>query len=61
MERKVDAGHSEAAELARMIETHQPEEIFAAANAWEWQSWGEFFGRTREPDGRRKGIVEVQL
>ena len=58
---QVDVGHPEVVELASMIETRQPEEIFAAANAWEWQGWVEFFGRTREPDDRRKGLVEVQL
>ncbi len=58
---QVEAGRPGAVELAQMIETRQPEEIFAAANDWEWQGWGEFFGQTREQDGRRKGIVEVQL
>jgi hypothetical protein len=27
----------------------------------DWTEWVEFFSRTREPDGRRKGLVEVQL
>ena len=50
-----------AVALAEVIETRQPEELFAAANALEWQDWVEFFSQTRELDGRRKGIVEVQL
>ncbi len=50
-----------AVSLAEMIETRQPEELFAAANALEWKDWVEFFSQTRELDGRRKGIVEVQL
>ena len=60
-EGQVDAGSPVAAALAEMIETRQPEELFAAANALEWQDWVEFFSQTRELDGRRKGIVEVQL
>ena len=60
-EGQVDAGSPVAVALAEMIETRQPEELFAAANALEWQDWVEFFSQTRELDGRRKGIVEVQL
>ena len=60
-EAQVDAESPAAVALTEMIETRQPEELFAAANALEWQDWVEFFSQTREPDGRRKGIVEVQL
>lgn len=58
---QVASGFPAAVTLAEMIETRQPEELFAAANALEWQDWVEFFSQTRELDGRRKGIVEVQL
>jgi len=50
-----------ALELEAMLLTRQPEEIFAAEDADDWMDWVEFFSRTREPDGRRKGLVEVQL
>ena len=41
--------------------SRRPEEIFAAENETDWSEWVEFFGRTREPDARRKGMVEVIL
>ena len=53
------AGDAAAAELTRIVEMRKPEELFAAYNGSEWDLWVEFFARTREPDGRRKGIVEV--
>ena len=58
---QIDAKSPEAIALAEMIETRQPEELFAASNTLEWQDWVEFFSQTRESDGRRKGIMEVQL
>jgi hypothetical protein len=27
----------------------------------DWKEWVEFFRRTREADGRRKGLVEIAL
>jgi hypothetical protein len=50
-----------ALELESMLLSRQPEEIFAAEDEEDWMQWVEFFSRTREPDGRRKGLVEVQL
>ena len=44
-----------------MLLNRQPEEIFAAEDDADWNEWVEFFGRTRERDDRRKGVVEVQL
>jgi len=44
-----------------MLVTRLPEEIFAAEDRRDWDDWVEFFSRTREADGRRKGIVEVEL
>jgi hypothetical protein len=56
------AARSEAAiELEEMLLTRRPEEIFAAENATDWNEWVEFFSRTREADGRRKGLVEIEL
>jgi hypothetical protein len=44
-----------------MLLTRRPEEIFAAEDEADWDEWVEFFSRTRESDGRRKGLVEIRL
>jgi hypothetical protein len=44
-----------------MLLTRHPEEIFAAEDRRDWDDWLEFFSRTRESDGRRKGVVEIEL
>ena len=56
-----ERGEEPALELEDMLLTRQPEELFAAEDDADWFAWVEFFTRTREPDGRRKGVVEVQL
>jgi hypothetical protein len=48
-------------EFEQMLLTRRPEEIFAAEDETDWLEWIEFFSRTRESDGRRKGLVEIQL
>jgi hypothetical protein len=53
--REVDA----ALELEEMLVTRRPEELFGAEDQSDWDEWAEFFSRTREADGRRKGLVEV--
>lgn len=58
---QVTRGLDAALELEQMLLTRHPEEIFAAEDESDWNDWVEFFGRTREADGRRKGLVEVQL
>jgi len=58
---RVSRGNIEAIELEMMLLTRQPEEIFAAEDRQDWEEWIEVFSRTREPDGRRKGLVEVEL
>jgi hypothetical protein len=50
-----------ALELEEMLLTRRPEEIFAAEDEADWHEWVEFFGRTRESDRRRKGLVEIIL
>jgi len=50
-----------ATEFEQMLLTRRPEEIFAAEDETDWLDWVEFFSRTRESDGRRKGLVEIQL
>ena len=58
---RVSRGDLEAIELEMMLVTRQPQEIFAAEDRRDWDDWVEFFSRTREADGRRKGVVEVEL
>jgi hypothetical protein len=60
-EEQLEAGSEPALELEEMLLTRRPEEIFAAEDETDWSDWIEFFSRTRESDGRRKGLVEVQL
>ena len=56
------AGNSDAAtEFEEMLLTRRPEEIFAAEDETDWNEWVEFFSQTREADGRRKGLVEIEL
>jgi len=57
----VSNGNLEAMELESMLLNRHPEEIFAAEDRRDWDDWLEFFSRTRESDGRRKGIVEITL
>ncbi|MEX1026587.1 MAG: hypothetical protein WD049_01075 [Candidatus Paceibacterota bacterium] len=58
---RVSRGDLECVELEAMLLTRRPEEIFAAEDRRDWEDWLEFFSRTREADGRRKGLVEVKL
>jgi hypothetical protein len=60
-QRQVEIGFEPALELEHMLLTRHPEEIFAAEDEADWTEWIEFFSRTREFDGRRKGLVEVEL
>jgi hypothetical protein len=58
---QVEQGMEPALELEGMLMTRLPEEIFAAEDETDWNEWAEFFSRTREADGRRKGLVEIVL
>jgi len=58
---QIEQGIEAALELEDMILTRRPEEIFAAEDETDWNEWVEFFSRTREADGRRKGLLEVKL
>lgn len=60
-EQQVADGFDSALELEAMLLTRNPEEIFAAEDLRDWDDWVEFFSRTREADGRRKGLVEIEL
>jgi hypothetical protein len=60
-EHQVEQGIEAALELEEMILTRRPEEIFAAEDETDWNDWIAFFGRTREADGRLKGLVEIRL
>ncbi len=57
----VESGAFDANELAQMLKTRNPEEIFAAEDSRDWNDWLQFFCRTRERDSRKQGIVEIQL
>ena len=57
----VSNGNLEAMELESMLLNRHPEEIFAAEDRRDWDDWLEHFRRTRESDGRRKGVVEITL
>jgi hypothetical protein len=50
-----------AIELEEMLRSQRPEDLFAAEDSRDWRDWVEFFSRTREPDSRRKGLVEIEL
>jgi hypothetical protein len=58
---RVERNDDAALELEQMLLTRRPEELFAAEDDSDWMDWVEFFARTRETDGRRKGLVEIQL
>jgi hypothetical protein len=60
-EQQISHGLDAALELEEMLLTRRPEEIFAAEDTRDWNDWVEFFSRTREADGRRKGLLEIQL
>ena len=55
------SGMEPAMELEEMFAIRQPDELFMAEDEKDWNAWCDFLAWTREPDGRRKGIVEVKL
>ena len=59
--RYLEQEHPLALELEEMLLTRRPEEIFAAEDETDWEEWISFFSLTREPDRRRKGLVEISL
>jgi len=59
--RQLEREHPPALELEEMLLTRRPEEIFAAEDETDWEEWVSFFSQTREPDRRRKGLVEISL
>jgi hypothetical protein len=58
---QVESDVDAALQLELMFLTRRPEELFAAEDDEDWNEWFEFFSRTREVDGRRKGLVEIKL
>jgi hypothetical protein len=58
---RISRGEIAAVELEMMLLTRQPEEIYGAGNQRDWDDWVQYFSRTREADGRRKGRVEIEL
>jgi Family of unknown function (DUF6932) len=51
----------EALRLYETVSTRYPAELFGVFSEARWNGWVAFFGQTREPDGRRKGLIEVSL
>lgn len=60
-EQQLANGFDAALELEELLVSGNSDDIFAAEDRRDWLEWMEFFGRTRELDGRRKGLVEVEL
>jgi len=60
-EQQVWAENQAALELHQISAMRRPEDLFLAEDLSDWDNWCEFFTRTREADGRRKGIVEIVL
>jgi Family of unknown function (DUF6932) len=61
IQEQIRRGVDAALELEQMVITRRPEELFAAEDEADWDEWAAFFSRTREPDGRRKGLVEIKI
>ena len=57
---QIRRGSDAALELEQMLLTRRPEELFGAEDQNDFDEWAAFFSRTREPDGRRKGLVEIE-
>jgi hypothetical protein len=57
---QLGAGSPAAVELWEMIGSRQPEELFSAYDALEWDAWLDFFCSIRRST-RRKGVVEIWL
>lgn len=60
-ENQVASNSAADAEFEDMMLTRRPDELFAAEDESDWIDWVEFFSRTWEADGRRKGLVEIEL
>jgi hypothetical protein len=58
---QVRSGKTEAVALYNMFRTREPKELFAAEDEEDWWRWFGFFSRTREANGRCKGLIEVML
>ncbi len=55
------AGYPKAVQLYNVFYTREPKELFAAEDEEDWWGWFGFFSRTREANGRYKGLIEVEL
>ena len=58
---QVRAESEPALMLYQIVTARRPEDLFVAEDQTDWDNWSKFFMRTREADGRRKGIVEIVL
>jgi len=60
-ENRIAINSDAVVEFEEMLLTRRSEEIFAAEDETDWNEWVEFFSRTWESDGRRRGLVEIEL
>lgn len=60
-EQQYEWGKYEAFRLREDIYRGEPKEIYPVFDVHQWNHWIEFFGRTREVDGRGKGLIEITL
>jgi hypothetical protein len=59
--RQLRQGEQAAVELFQVLTARQPEELFGAEDDEDWNGWVDFFSRTRESSGVRKGLLEIRL
>ena len=58
---RVQAGQTEAVQLAELNHTGQPPDFFIVLTELQWNGWMDFFSEVGDPPQRRKGVVEVRL
>jgi hypothetical protein len=58
---ELECGAEAALELEEILTTRRTGDLFAAEDDEDWLEWLDFFTQTREADGRRKGVVEIEL
>ena len=61
IEDQLERNREDAITLDGIISVWNEVDLFGVVDAAGWNDWVAFFGRTREADGRGKGLVEVEL
>jgi hypothetical protein len=52
---------SEALRMEEVLDTREPQEVFAVYEELDWKAWLDFFSVIRQHSDKRKGLVEVLL